>query len=303
MENAKCTPMITQNNTTLAIAMAVALITCGYCSYSFGAETGDEHSKKIYSESSPKPEENIRVNVQISEIGLMRTLLILTDSAKDMEKLVAQRLTEVDFRVFPSANIVTRTPTAAEMRQVGTENKADLVLLADVKTRLKSQFGDFQLHEGEATVQISSPVSGETLISRTIRVTGERNVDPLEAERSARERALDAATKEAITKGLEKLQKMIVHVATITGVRDNNQLLIIKEHLAKMQGVYAVRQIAFDPVKQVAQLEIIGAPKSEEFWRAWLERMPRARVTVSLPSGHRERNPESYPTWFRPAKN
>lgn len=287
-------------NTAIAAMFAFSILAWNASGQTASPEQAPQ---RIYPESNPKPDADIRVSVQISEIGLMRTLLVLTEDAKDLEKQIAQRLTEVDFRVFPSAQILRGLPSSAEIRQIGMENKADLVFLADVKTRVKNKFGEFQLNEGEATIQISSPASGELFVSRTSRGLGVRNVDPVEAERSARERALDSATKDAIAKGLEKVHKMIVHVATITGVRDNNQLLIIKEHMAKMQGVYAVRQISFDPQTRVAQLEIIGAPKGEEFWRAWLERMPRARVTVTLPAPRPPRDPSSYPSWFRPSAN
>src|SRR5262249_50806888 len=149
------------------------------------------------------------------------TLLLLTKDAEPYQKLIAQRLTDVDFRVFPSAATVPKAPSAAEMRKLGDENLADLVLSGDVTTREKGKFGEFQLFEGEATVEIYSPVSGELMVTQTSRVTGTRNIDPVEAKRSAAEKAVDMATREAIAKGLEKAHKFIVHNATITGVKDN----------------------------------------------------------------------------------
>lgn len=262
----------------------------------------------VFPETAAKPDTEIRAAVQITEIGCMRTLLILTREAKDLEKLIAQRLTDVDFRVFPSAQIVGEAVTAAQMRQLGQENLADLVLTASVTTRVKNKFGEFQINEGEATVQISNPVSGELLTTQTSRVLGERNVDALEAERSSREKALDMAVREAIAKGLEKAHKNIVHIATITSVKDNNQLLVIKEYIAKMEGVYHVRQITFDQAAGVAELEIIGSPKGEEFWRAWLEKMPRAIITVTVkaPAPRKPRPapvaPSNYPAWFQQSK-
>ena len=282
-----------------ALAAALSLI----CS-----ATAAEKPKAPHPETAARPGAEIRASVQVTEIGCMRTLLVLTRDAKDLEKLIAQRLSDVDFRVFPSAQIVGEAVSAAQMRQIGQENLADLVLTADVTTRVKNKFGEFQLNEGEATVQIFSPVSGELLTTQTSRVTGERNVDPVEAERSAREKALDTAVRKAIAKGLEKAHKNIVHTATITSVKDNNQLLVIKEHIAKMEGVYHVRQISFDAATGVAQLEIIGSPKAEEFWRAWLEKMPRAIITVTVKSPAPQKpRPKgtvapSYPAWFKQSK-
>lgn len=267
-----------------------------------------EKPPAVFPETTAKPDAEIRVAVQITEIGCMRTLLILTRDAKDLEKLVAQRLTDVDFRVFPSAEIVGEAVSAAQMIAIGKENRADLVLTASVTTRVKNKLGEFQINEGEATVQISNPVTGELLTTQTSRVLGERNVDALDAERSSREKALDMAVREAIAKGLEKAHKNIVHLATITSVKDNNQLLAIKEHIAKMDGVYHVRQISFDTDNRVAELEIIGSPKAEEFWRAWLEKLPRTIITVTVKApAPRKPRPAPvahsyYPPWYKESK-
>jgi hypothetical protein len=289
--------------TLRATAYAAALTITTTATAAEKPKAGDK-PKAVYPETEARAEAEIRAAVQITEIGCMRTLLILTREAKDLEKLIAQRLTDVDFRVFPSAQIVGETVSAAQMRQLGQENLADLVLTADVTTRVKNKFGEFQINEGEATVQISNPVSGELLTTQTSRVNGERNVDALEAERSSREKALDMAVREAIAKGLEKAHKNIVHIATITGVKDNNQLLAIKEYLTKMNGVYHVRQISFEQSTGVAQIEIIGSPKGEEFWRAWLEKMPRAIITVTVkpPAARVSRPANGTPSWFKSAK-
>jgi len=256
----------------------------------------EKKTPEVYPETKAQPEQTLRASVQITELGLMRTLLILTEEAKDLQKLISQRLVDVDFRVFPSVKVVPATLSSADMRRVGDENKADLVLVADVQTRVKNKMGEFQVCEGEATIQIFSPVSGELLVAQTNRVSGVRHVDPREANRSAREGALDMASREAIPKALEKAHKMIVHIAKIKGVRDNQQLLVIKEHLAKMEGVYHVRQITFDAGTQTAELEIIGAPRGEEFWRAWLEKMPRTQITVTM--APRASKPSGIPAWF-----
>lgn len=285
----------TLRSAILAVALALAQPLLGQ---QRPAQTAlaEKKAPDVYPDTKAQPEQILRASVQITELGLMRTLLILTEEAKDLQKLISQRLTDVDFRVFPSVKVVPATLSSADMRRVGDENKADLVLVADVQTRAKNKLGEFQIFEGEATIQIFSPVSGELLVVQTNRSLGARHVDPGEAARSAREGALDRASREAIPKALEKAHKMIVHIAKVRGVRDNQQLLVIKEHIARMEGVYHVRQITFDAGAQIAELEIIGSPKGEEFWRAWLEKMPRTQITVTLTP--RSSKPGGIPAWF-----
>ena len=115
---------------------------------------------------------------------------------------------------------------------------------------------------------------------------------------------IDMAVREAIEKGLEKAHKNIVHLATITNVKDNNRLLVVKEHIAKMDGVYHVRQISFDTATHVAELEIIASPKAHEFWRAWLEKLPLTIVTEVKTLAPRKPRPASappasYPPWYK----
>ncbi len=260
----------------------------------------------IYPDPKPDPEGKLKIGVQITEAGCMRTLLLLDKASAPLEKLIAQRLTEVDFRVFPAAHLVEAHLSSADMRKYGLEDKADLVLYATAKPRLKNTMGSFQLFEAEATVQIYSPVSGELMVSQTNRDAGTRNTDPVEAERSATEKALDLAVREAITRALERAQKLIVHTATITGVKDDDQLLTIMNYLQKLEGIYHVRQMSLDRAKRVAIIEIIGSPKSENDWRAFLERMPRATIIIEKvllhrnPDVHQEKH---YPAWFKPTAN
>lgn len=258
---------------------------------------GVEH--EIYPDKKVPSEEQMKMDVQITELGSMRTLLLLDPKALPLEKLIAQRLTEVDFRVFPSAKGVESRLSSAQMREIGVENKADLVLYATAEDRLKNSMGDFQIFEGEATIQIFSPVSGEMMVSQTNRAVGTRSVDAVDAERSAVEKAVDEATREAINRGLSKVQKILVHRAIIKDVKDNDRVLVIINYLQKMQGIYHVRQLSFDPKTHVAELEILGAPRSESEWRAYLDRMPRTRITVKVKSSSGvRREKKQYPSWF-----
>ncbi|PYL62724.1 MAG: hypothetical protein DMF24_03010 [Verrucomicrobia bacterium] len=257
---------------------------------------------EVYPEKKVPSEEQMKLDVQITELGTMRTLLLLDPQAMPIEKLIAQRLTEVDFRVFPSAQAVEERVSSAQMREIGTENKADLVLYATASVRQKNSMGEFQLFEGEATAQIFSPVSGEMFVSQTNRALGTRSVDEVEAQRSAVEKAVDEATQEAINRGLKKVYKTIVHRAIVTNVKDYDRVLIIIAYMEKMKGIYHVRQLSFDPKTHVLELEIIGAPRAESEWRAYLDRMPRTRVVVKVkPIPEVHRGGKQYPSWFHPS--
>jgi hypothetical protein len=95
---------------------------------------------------------------------------------------------------------------------------------------------------------------------------------------------------------------MVVHTARVTSVGDEKHLLAIKEHIARMDGVYHVREISFDPGKKVAELEIIASPKAEEFWRAWLAKIPRTEIVVTLAPKAAKPQGNGIPAWFSPKK-
>lgn len=254
---------------------------------------------------------NLRTNVQVTELGCMRALLLLDDAAFPLEKLIAQRLTEADFRVFPGAQAVPTRLTAAgiakqgrnvgiapeELKKAGDAMQADLVIFVTSSSREKARLGEFQLHEGEATVQVFSPVTGELLVSHTSRESGVRDIDPVMAHRSAVERSVDAATKEAITKSLEKAHKLIVHQAVITRVQSHDHLLTIMDYMAHLKGVYHVRRISHDVATQTAVIEIIGAPQTETFWRAHLAKMPKAQI-VDMSFAQNDDLRKRYPSWW-----
>jgi len=141
-----------------------------------------------------------RIEVRLTELGLMRALLILGTGTQDMEPRVAQHFMDLDFRLFPSAQMGPGRLTPAEAIARGREADADLVLFATATSRQKTKLEDFELHEAEATVQLFSAVSGELLVSRTERATGTRTSDAVEAARGARERAVDAAETAAIAR-------------------------------------------------------------------------------------------------------
>jgi len=250
----------------------------------------------VANDAPPSSQDDIKIDVQVDELGMMRVLLLLDDKSMDSEKVVEQRLSDSDFRVFPAAETAQGNLNMEEMQEFGKKHKADIIFYAQASSRLKNKMEDFSLYEGEATVQVYSPVTGEMMATETTRAAGVRNSDDVEAERSAREKAVDTATKDVIVKMLEKAQKILVHEATITGVHSDSQLLAIMEYMGKMEGVYGVRQVSFDRDAHVGVIDIIGNPRSETYWRAYLEKMPKAKVvvTVTTNSGLRKK----YPSWF-----
>jgi len=223
--------------------------------------------------------ERVGLGVVLTQVGLMRTLLLLDSTSLDSEKLIAQRLSEAQFRVFPSAKTVTSRLDTEQIKAIGEEAQADLVVYAVASSREKASMGNFKLYEGEATVQVFSPVTGELAVTHTARTTGPRKTDAVEAERAAREAATDLAVKEAIVKSLEKAQKLIVHRAVLTGVRDNTDLLAFMESIAKMKEVYSVRRVSWDPKTKEAVIEIIASPRADSFWRVQIESMPKVKIT------------------------
>ena len=173
------------------------------------------------------------------------------------------------------------------------------LVFATATDRLKNRKEDFLLYEGEATVQIYSRVSGELLVTKTVRANGRRTSDEVEARRSAREKAVDDAATEAIERSLAKAHKILVHEAVIVNVFSDSGLLAIMEYIGKMQGVYHVKRLSFDRKTNEALVEIIGSPHSETVWRAYLEKMPKTKVNVQVTPNGALRN--KYPAWFQPS--
>ncbi len=274
--------------TRLSVSILCAALLPAICPVIFPAFASDK---------PPSTPDDLKIDVQVDELGMMRVLLVFDAKSLDSAKVVEQRLSDSDFRVFVDNEAPDGLMSAESMKALGKKEQADLVFYAQSSSRLKNKLDDdFSLYEGEATVQVYSPVTGEIMATETTRAPGVRNSDDVEAERSAREKAIDTATKDVIVKMLEKAQKILVHEATITGVHNDNQLLAIMQYMGKMEGVYGVRQVSFDRAAHVGVIDIIGNPRSETYWRAYLEKMPKAQVIVKVSpnSGLRKK----YPSWF-----
>ncbi len=251
-----------------ALALTIPLATMGQNQEPFG---------------TPKavPQSETTDAVQVTEIGLMRVLVVFEEGMDpSLVKIVNQRLSDVHFRVFPSAEHASGTDRE-KLRALGEKAGADLVLHAGMTVREKKKFGEFSLYEGEATVEITSPVNGELLVTHTDRAVGVRKADEVEAKRSATESVLNTVVKEAATKALEKSDKIIIYEVEITSVPNNLHLLRIKDHIAKLQGVYHVRELSYDPGKKLAVIEVMGGPKMITFIKAHIESMPRLPAAKS----------------------
>lgn len=242
-----------------------------------------------------------QIGVQVTELGLMRALLVLDESARESEDRLAERLTEVDFRLVPAPRLTTGRMTPAALRELAGEEDADLVLYARASTRALPAMQDFRLYEGEATTQIWVATTGELVASSTERARGVRTSDDFSAQRSARERAVDAAAAAAIRNSLAKAHKILAHEAVLVNVFSESALLALMEYMGKMEGVYHVRRRSFDRQNNEALIEIIGAPQSETFWRAYLEKMPKTKVNFSLQPNEELRS--RYPSWFLPTSS
>ncbi len=256
-----------------------------------------------YPTPTPVDAAKLKEGVQITELGCMRAMVVFQKSALDVEKLVTQRLSDSDFRVFGPYEVAgDLIPDATKCRDLGNDRKADLVVLTSVTSRELNKLGNFSIFEAEATVRIYSPVSAEIAVIHTSRVKGERHTNATDAERSAREKAAGLAVGEAVTKSLEKAHKILVHEAQIGGVQDRAHLEQILAHLKGSMAFYNVRQMAYDAKTKVAILELVGAPASESEWRRLIASIPMhtdVKEKLNVIYVKNEVIRQKYPGWFR----
>lgn len=234
-------------------------------------------------ENKPAPESRdeadflkaVKAGVQVTELGCMRATFVFDENAAEFETQVTEAFSDADFRVFSKGNVVQGRVEPKALHEIGNERYADLVVYTTIAGREKPALGKLKLFEATCTMQVYNPMSEELLVSETARLEGKRHADEVEALRSATEGAVAAATKELIMKTLEKAHKILVHEAQLKGVEDHQHLLQIMEYTAKLKGVYHVRQMTYDKATGLAVIEIIGAPQTESFWRAYLNNLPK----------------------------
>lgn len=253
--------------------------------------------------------QRIKEGVQVTELGCMRVFITYDQEAAVLKPRIEQAFSDVDFRIFPANKIVAAKPDGgldmALVWKIDNLRQADLVFSASLKTTEKKALGNFKLYESVATVQLHNINSQELLATHTSRKTGARNVDAQVAKRSAREAAMDDAVSKIIAKSLGKAHKVLVHEIQLTGIDNERQLLGVMEYMGRLTGTYHVRRMWFDPKARHAGIEVIGAPQTATFWRAYLDQMPRpgkpatgstrkTKVDVVPNKGLREK----YPDWF-----
>jgi hypothetical protein len=239
------------------------------------------------------------VRVQITEVGLLRTLVMVDENAADLEPHVINALLARDFSVFQDADLYHGRVTAAEMTAAGERAEADLVVHARVEDRVKDKYGGTTVYEARAVVQAVNRVNGESRAMQPTKwIAGQRSSKPDRAQESARENAIVKGVDAAVESILARAHKMMVHEAVIVNVFSDSALLAIMEYMGKMQGVYHVKRKSFDRQTNEALIEIIGEPRSQTFWRAYLEGLPKTKVNVQVTPNDKLHN--KYPDWFLP---
>lgn len=231
---------------------------------------------------------NLKQGVQITEIGNTRAVFVFAEGAEHVETRVTEAFSNVDFRVFPSPVVVEGRIQPSALHKIGNERYCDMVVFTRLTTEEKPALGSLKRFDVEASVQVYNPMSEELMVSTTVRSSEEAkkqkkmltHADEGEARRAATNIALDAAVTETITKVLEKAHKMIVHEAQLKGVLDHQHLLDILNYTAKLEGVYNVRQISYDKQTGLAVIEIIAAPQTEPYWRAYINNLPKHEILI-----------------------
>jgi hypothetical protein len=269
---------------TLGITLTLISLICGGLADVGTTPTSGGEAQKKNTFPTPPAEslDRIKETVEITEIGCMRALVLLAKGSEDVEKQVIQALSDADFRIFPAFETVEAAKLDATLfEKMGNDRKADFIIAAEVSAAKQKSFGQFAIYEGEATVNVWSPKSGELLITHTSREKGERKADAKLAERSAREAVAGLAVREAITKMLEKAGRLMVYEAKLLNVQSQDHLLTILQHAATQKDIYHARQLNWDATTKVGIIEIIASPKSEPDWRAWMERLPKRTIPGS----------------------
>jgi hypothetical protein len=210
--------------------------------------------------------------VQVTQMGNMRASFVFTHGlAEGLKAQVTELFSDVGFRVFSSAAAVDETTfSPTDYHAMGKDRYADLVVLtkaAQIDKKLPS--GQALIVKSTVTCTVYNPQSGETLVGSTQEATSHRLSDVCEL-----------AAKDVITKILEKARSMIVHEAQIKGVQDHQHLLEIMNHTSHLEGVHHVRQCSYNKDTKLAIIEIIGAPQTEVFWPAWVDKMPRREKII-----------------------
>lgn len=251
---------------------------------------------------APGSLEDQQVRVQITEVGLLRTLVMVDEASTDMHQKLVAELIKRDFSVHESPQFASSGITTQEMSAAGEVAGADLVIYANVADQEIDNYAGGVRFSAKASIKVINRVTGRTLAwNDPEEIRGARSNKADRARNDARTKAINHGLKGAIEQILASAHKMVVHRAVIVNVFSDSALLAIMEYMGKMEGVYHVRRLEFDRKTNEALIEIIGSPRSQTYWRAYLEKLPKTKVNVQVTANDGLRN--KYPSWFQPPAN
>ena len=246
--------------------------------------------------------------VELTELGRMRIIVVLDRSAAGWEDHIHQRLSESGFRLFPAENFVILQdrldPTSIAAKQEGEWPKSDLVVhVKGVSGRGGAAAGKLLVYHGAATVQVYNAFNSELMTTNSSsEVAGKRHTTADVAKRSAVEAAMDESVDKVVKTCLARVGRLMVHEAVFTGVKDEAMVKEIVEKAGGLDGVKYARRLNFDKSKGTARIEIVGAPKSDNAWRAFVETIP-GMLGKDGGKGFRfienKKLREQYPDWFK----
>ena len=256
----------------------------------------------VAAQPAPGSVEDQQVRVQITEVGLLRTLVMVDEGSTDMHQKLVAELIKRDFSVHESPQFASNGITTQEMSAAGEAAGADLVIYANVTDQEIDNYAGGVRFSAEASIKVINRVTGRTLAwNDPEEIRGARSNKADRARKDARTKAINHGLKGAVEQILASAHKMVVHRAVIVNVFSDGALLAIMEYMGKMEGVYHVRRLDFDRKTNEALIEIIGSPRSQTYWRAYLEKLPKTKVNVQVTANDGLRN--KYPSWFQPPAN
>jgi hypothetical protein len=241
-----------------------------------------------------------QARVQVTEVGLLRALVMVDEDSTDMQQRLVAALVNRDFRVFEAPQFAPAGINTQDMKAAGEAEDAEIVIHASIEDEVADQTGGSYRYSARGKVRIVNRVTGQTLAASPDEdVYGGRSNNQDRARRDARRKASDVAITATVERVLASAHKMMVYELVLVNVFTESQLLAQMEDIARMQGVYSVRRRSFDRDTNEAKIEIVSSPREENFWRAWVEtKVRKAKVNIQINPNDAVRN--KYPDWFLP---
>lgn len=240
----------------------------------------------VAAQPAPGSVEDQQSRVQITEVGLLRTLVMVDESSTDMHQKLVNELIKRDFSVHESPQYAGTGITTQEMAAAGEAANADLVIYANVTDQQIDNYAGGVRYSAEASIKVINRVTGRTLAwNDPEEIRGARSNMADRARKDARTKAINHGIKGAVEQILASAHKMVVHRAVLVNVFTESDLLAKMESIARLPEIYHVRRVEFDRKTHEALVEIIGAPRSETFWRAHIEQnMPKTKLAGLNPN-------------------